>query len=328
MLAGNVSLGALRLQAIQRADLENSGAVSVPEWNQYISQSRKRLYDVLVGAYGNDWNVAPLFQFIIGSSQYYPLPNGNMPTLGGSSSAPALYKLIGVDLQYAAAPTGFITLRRFEEIERNQYAWPNTAVNFLGQTNLKYRISGSNIEFIPFPMTGQVAQLKYIPIPTSLQFLPTCATTINSNVVTTPDASDLSIGMSAYGPGLITTTAYTITAIDITVSPNLVTLSAPVLATIPIAIMAFWTDAVTIDGVSGWEEYIIIDAAIKARIKQEQPVDDLRVQKAEMLNDIQNMAEARDVGQAMHVSDVLAINGYGGDSDGFGFGGGSGGWGI
>lgn len=321
-LASIVSLGALRLQAQDRADLENSEAISTPAWNQYLSQSRKRLFDMLVAAYGNDYNVAPLFQFAVGSSQYYPLPNGNLPSLGSTTNAPALYKLLGVDLQYTGAPSGWVTLRRFEEIERNKYAWPNTAVNYLGYSNLKYRLSGDFIEFIPVPASGQLIQLKYIQKPASLQFLPTCAATLNSNVVTTPDASDLSLGMSAYGPGI--QTGATVTAIDLGTTPNQVTLSAPVLQTLPIVTYAFWTDAVTIDGIAGWEEYIIIDAAIKARVKQEQDVADLRIQKAEMVAAIEGMAEGRDAGQAHHVSDAMSANGDG--FDGFGGCGGMGGW--
>lgn len=318
MLASNVSLGALRLQAQDRADLENSAAISTAAWNQYISQSYKRLYDMLVSAYGDDYYIANLFQFNLGggtqSSQYYPLPDGTIPTLNSTTPAPALYKLLNVDLLYTAAPSGFVTIKRFEEIDRNKYAWPNTAINFLGYTNLKYRISGTNIEFIPAPMAGQTIQLKYIPKPTSLQFLPTCGITLNSAVISTTDTTDLQVGMSVYGPGIqIGTTVLSLTS-------NTVTMSLPALSTAPVLAIAFWIDSVIIDGVSGWEEYIIIDAAIKARVKQEQSVDDLRVQKEEMVNDIQIMSQGRDVGQAQHTSDVLGANGYG--YDGFGDGGG------
>ena len=39
--SSQASLGALRLQAQQRADMENNPAISTAEWNQYISQSYK-----------------------------------------------------------------------------------------------------------------------------------------------------------------------------------------------------------------------------------------------------------------------------------------------
>jgi len=44
-----------------------------------------------------------------------------------------------------------------------------------------------------------------------------------------------------------------------------------------------------------------------------------------MLQDIQSMAEARDAGQAFHVSDVLGSNAWSGSDSGWGMGG-NGGW--
>lgn len=317
-IANNVTLGSLRLQARQRSDLESNNVVSDSEFNQYISQSYKRLYDMLVAAYGNDYYVANLFQFTLTNAIYYPLPNGSIASNGTTSFAPALYKLIGVDLQYTGSPTGYVTLKRFEEIERNKYAFPNSAINANGYTNLKYRVSGSNIEFLPQPMGGQVVQLKYVPKPTPLQFIPSCGTTASSSVVTMNDTTDLSPGMQIFGVGIqANTTVGTVSASQIIM--NGVNASSTV--TNPTATISFWTDATTIDGVSGWEEFIIIDSAIKARSKQEEDVTELRNQRNEIVLEIQGMAEGRDVGQAFHTSDVLGAN-YGGDDYGGGWDGG------
>lgn len=276
---------------------------------------------MLIGAYGNDYYVAPLFQFYLTNSQYYPLPDGTISTIGTTTFAPALFKLIGVDLQYSASPSGFVTIKRFEEIERNRYAYPNSSINLLGYTNLKYRISGSNLEFIPVPMSGQLAQIKYIPKPKDLQFIETCAT-VGSFSLSMNDVTDLSVGMNAQGPsGSVVQVGSTIVSIQ--PSPiNQVTLSLPTQSPIPIMQVAFWTDAVTVDGIAGWQEYVIVDAAIKAQIKQEGPTQELLEQKQEMVAEIEAMAEARDVGQAFHTSDVLGANGYGDD-----WGDGGGGWG-
>lgn len=300
-LSSTVSLGALRIQAQQRADLDGSPAISNPEWNQYISQSYKELYDLLVAAYGNDYFVAALYQFSLTSSQYYSLPS-------------SFYKLLGVDLQYSASPSGFVTLRRFEEIDRNRYAYPNSNINTLGYSNLRYRISGSNIEFIPIPMAGQTVQLKYIPEPTSLQYMLACATTISSTTVSMSDVSGLSVGMSVYGTGI--PTGVTVSSINTTL--NTIVISSAATVTQAVITLTFWIDSTTIDGISGWEEYVIIDAAIKAKIKQEEDVSELRVQKAEMKVRIEGLSEGRDAGQAHHVSDALAANG-GYDGGGFGY---------
>ncbi len=325
---GLVSLGYLRLQAQQRADMENNPAISTPEWNQYISSSYKELYDLLVAAYGDDYYIALPYQFALTGSQFYPLPTGSstfqLPNNQGT--APAFYKLAGMDLQYSSSPTGWVSLGRFEMIERNKYSNPNTAINFLGYTNLRYRISGGNLWMIPIPASAQAAQIWYVPEPTSLQFAPTCATVANSTTVTCSDVSGLSAGMTCYG-SLGITDGTTVVSID--TSLNTVVLSVAPSLTMPITTLIFWTDAVTIDGISGWEEFVIVDAAIKAGIKQENSIDGLAGQKAAMVKRIEAMAPGRDVGQAQHVSDALAINGMGGDgfgSDGWGNGGGYGGY--
>lgn len=310
-VSSKVTLGALRLQAQQRADLENSQAVSTPEWNQYISQSRKELYDLLVAAYGNEYYMATPYVFNLNGAETFPLPAD-------------FYKLLGVDLQYSSSPTGWITLKRFELIERNKSQFPNTNASFLGYTALRYRLEGDNLAFNLVPASGQVARLLYIPEPTNLQWIPSCSTTLNSTTVSMPDVTGITVGMTVYGPSVQNLPLpTTVTAVDTTI--NTVTLSQPVLATQLYVTLAFWRDDTQVDGISGWEEYVVIDAAIKARIKQEQPVDDLRMQKAEMKMRIESMSEGRDAGQAHHISDVLGASSYGG-GDGFSGGFGSEGW--
>lgn len=54
------------------------------------------------------------------------------------------------------------------------------------------------------------------------------------------------------------------------------------------------SDTDTVDGISGWTEYIIIDAAIKMLQKEESDVTVLMAQKVAMLDRIKNAAENRD----------------------------------
>lgn len=60
-------------------------------------------------------------------------------------------------------------------------------------------------------------------------------------------------------------------------------------------------DTDVVDGVAGWEEYVVVDAAIKARVKQESDVGALMAQKAALLARIEAMAANRDAGRAHHV---------------------------
>lgn len=305
-LASTVSLGALRLQSKQRADMENNPAISDPEWNGYISNSYKELYDMLVGAYGNEYYVKVPYQVALTGTQFIDLPSD-------------MYKLLGVDLQYSASPSGWVSLRRFEFIDRNKYAYPNTATNWNGYTNLMYRIMGDQLEVIPVPMSGQLIQLWYIPEPTSLLFNPTCSTTLASTTVGVNDVADLSAGMSVSGVGIPSG------ATIVSVGSTSIVISAAANATQPIVTLQMWTDAASINGISGWEEYVIVDASIKSGIKQESDVRELKEQKRDMKLRIEAMAEGRDAGQASHVSDAMSLNGFGCDGFDSGFGSG-GGW--
>jgi len=321
--SSDVSLGSLRIQAKERSDLENNPSVSDAEWNSYLSNSYKRLYNMLIAAYGNDYYVANTYVFNLTNSQNYPLPDGT-PNFIDSTGATAqkFYKLLGVDLQYSASPSGWVTMKRFEMISRNRYAYPNTAINFNGYTNLRYRVSGNTLMFMPVPMAGQVIRIFYAPAPTSIQFMLPGYTTASSNVIgSMSDTTGLSIGMNVYSSlqGVVNQSTISQT------STTTVTLSNTALSSQNANIFSFWNDATTFDGISGWEEFVIIDSAIKAQIKQEGDISGLVAERQDMVDEIQSMAEGRDIGQAMHVSDVLGASSY---SDGYGgYGDGGGGWG-
>ena len=202
-------------------------------------------------------------------------------------------------------------MQRFEFIERNKYAYPNTTTNFNGYTNLKYRLEGNNLFMIPIPQTGQVCQLWYIPAPTSLQYNLSCGLTVSSTVLTVADSTGLTQGMSVSGSGIPNNT----TISGFTSSTSIV-ISNQATITKPYGTVSFWRDDTVLDGISGWEEYVIIDASIKGQIKQENDIQPLLVQKMAMKERIEGMVQGRDAGQAHHVSDALSVNsagrGYGG----------------
>lgn len=63
------------------------------------------------------------------------------------------------------------------------------------------------------------------------------------------------------------------------------------------------SDASTMDGISGWTEYVIVDAAIKAKNKEESDVSVLMARKAGLILRIESAAENRDAANPMTVSD-------------------------
>lgn len=76
----------------------------------------------------------------------------------------------------------------------------------------------------------------------------------------------------------------------------------------------------TVDGISGWTEYIIIDAAIKAMQKEESDVSVLFAQKQAMIQRIEAAAENRDAGNPACVTDSRSSDTGWGSNGGFGSG--------
>lgn len=305
--SSDVSLGSLRLQARQRADIENNNFISDAELNNYISQSYKELVDKLISAYGNDYFFATNYQFVLTGSSSYLLPDGTPSFLDANNNqAQKFYKLLGVDLQYSASPTGWVTLRRYEFIDRNKYGFPNTAINWNGYSNLRYRLEGNSLYLVPAPTAGQSARIWYIPAPTSLQFNLPSVVALSGSIASVSDTTGLSIGMNAYSSQYLPANTTILS-----LSSNSVTLSSNPLGTSRSAILSFWNDSTTFDGISGWEEYVVIDAAIKCKVKSEEDISGLASQLQKISERIDSMAEGRDAGQAQHVSDALGAQSLG-----------------
>lgn len=246
--SGEMCLSEIRQAAQQRADRLNSQFVTLPEWNSYINQSMFELYDLLVTTY-EDYFIAEPVEFSTDGSTYrYPLPNGT-----NYDGADAFYKITGVDLGINTANNAWVTVDKFNFFNRNQFVYPNTNSTIYGVYNLRYRIVGTNIEFIPAPASGQPIRLWYIPRLTPL----------------------------------------------------------------------LQENQVTYAGISGWLEYVIVDAAIKALQKEESDVSVLMAQKAALKLRIEESAPNRDAGRPDTISDVRTQGryGYGMGSGGFGGGG-------
>jgi hypothetical protein len=82
----------------------------------------------------------------------------------------------------------------------------------------------------------------------------------------------------------------------------------------------------TISGISGWLEYVIVDAAIKALTKEESDTSALKMEKDALRQRIEESAMNKDAGQPDTIS---STRGYDGDAfgpGGWGGNGATGGW--
>lgn len=239
---GQTTVGNLILEAQQRTNKENSQFYTTQELTSMVSQSFKELYDKLITAYGDDYEVATPYTWTTGQNQQlYPLPTD-------------FYKSLLVEVALNPQdPNSYVTLKQFNFIQKNLYNYPNQYTMY-GITNLRYRLNGNNLMLVPQTQGGQTIRMWYAPRPSQL------------------------------------------------LNP---------------------TDIV--DGVAGWEEYLIADVCIKMLAKEESDVSVFAAQKAEMNKRIDEMAKNRNLGEPQTVSDSKYRNfSWGDDPTGWGNGSGNG----
>lgn len=259
-LPGQINLGMMRYQAQLRADKLNSPFITLDEWNIMINKSMFGLFDWLTDKDGENFVVASPYTFSTTGAKNYALPDGSSSFAVGGVTPPAVYKMLGVDCGVAVGNNAWVTLPRYNWIDRNRFIYPQLQANALGVFNLSYRQMGNQLYFIPNPTAGQFIQIWYVPVMTmALQ-----------------DTDMLSFS------------------------------------------------------ISGWDDYVIVDAARRACLKEEsfEQAAALTQELDGMKERIEEIASNRDQGQPNTISDTRSNTGF---FDGGGFGGtghGMGGWAV
>lgn len=170
-VAGVLSLQSLRMLAQSRADRINSNFVTLPEWNAFINLAADELYDLVTTCF-DDYNMYGPVSFTTSSSiSSYNMPDGITTfqnAAGATITPPPIYKLSGIDLGLNNAANGFVTVSKYNFIDRNRYVFPNTASTIYGIFGLQYRFLGNQIYFIPQPSSNQPIRIWFIPRRTQL----------------------------------------------------------------------------------------------------------------------------------------------------------------
>jgi hypothetical protein len=327
-----MTLPELRLATRQRADMVNSQFVTDQEFNSYINASYFELYDLLVQKYGNDYYMKEYSFQLQTNVTRYDLPDD-------------FFKLLGVDLRISDGPDGYVSLRPFTLAERNRYSTANVQT-WIGVTNLRYRISANKLWFTPSPNMGQTIRIWYVPRlkalfdpvtitvaaqPVSGDLLTVGASTIDLfaqvGATLAETAENISDAINALGGdvaaewlnSVVTLASAVDTPIGIAVE-NATTPGADV--RVQLSAASITGESTTADGVSGWLEYVVTDAAIKALQKEESDTTTLQFQKAALIKRIESAAENRDAGSPATIADVQWTNGTWPFGNGFGGGGG------
>lgn len=165
-VSGQMSLYAIRLAAQQMCDRVNSNFVSKPEWNKFINLAADELYDLVTTTYEDYQMADPVYFTTNGNQSAYNLPDGVtvfQDANGQDVTPPPIYKLSGIDLGLNNAANGFVTVSKYNFIDRNRYVFPNTASTIYGVFGLQYRFLGNKIRFIPQPSSSQPIGVWFIP---------------------------------------------------------------------------------------------------------------------------------------------------------------------
>lgn len=169
---GEMSLGELRLRSQQKSDRVNSAFVTNEEWNFNIRLAMYELYDLIIDTYEDYFNTFALINTAInqsGSQMLYALPDGATNyfggILGGASGTPsqAFYKITGLDLGVNTSNNAWVTIHRFDWIDRNNCVYPNSTSTIFGVYNMRYRPMGTNLAIIPTPAGNQQLRMWYAP---------------------------------------------------------------------------------------------------------------------------------------------------------------------
>lgn len=140
-----VSVAALKERIRKRTDQENSDFISNDELLEYINAAYAEFYGLITTIY-EDYYVASADIDTVADANLYNLPSN-------------FFKMSGVD--YNADTDEVVELRRFEFTERNRLGQTATSSGY--GTNIRYKLLGDTITFVPAPTAGKKIRLWYIP---------------------------------------------------------------------------------------------------------------------------------------------------------------------
>jgi len=277
-----VSLTELRLLTRQRADQENSQFVNDTELTRYLNNSWGELYSLINENFNEDYFTTTSTVSMVSGTDTYDLPSD-------------FYKMRGVDL--VVTSTESVPLKRYNWAQRTRNALTVYARDY------KYRVQKGSIVFSPVPSTTDSVKLYYIPSPKRLLSKDTTAITRGTSTMWTTGSHEFVVGDLITGQNFLATD-YNVDQTVTAIGANTVTtdLDSSGLADPT----SYGSIESRFDFYSGWDEYIIIDSAIKIMIKEEADATALLLQKNQIKERIITESQNRDAGEPEVVTDVVS----------------------
>ena len=277
-----VTLTELRTLTRQRADMENSQFVDDTELTRYLNNSWGELYNLIGENFNEDYFTTSTTISLTSGTDSYSLPSD-------------FYKLRGVDL--VVTSTESVPLRRYNWAQRKRNSLTVYARDY------RYRLQKNSIVFTPVPSTSDSVKLFYIPSPRKLESVTPSGVTTGSTTTYTVSSHSFVADDVVNVSGFLATdynsqqTVQSVTATTIVTDLDSSALSAPTSIGTVESVFDFYT---------GWDEYIILDSAIKMLVKEEQDVTGLMVQKNMLKERMITESQNRDAGEPQTVTDVVS----------------------
>ena len=277
-----VSLSELRQLTRQRADNENSQFVTDTELTRYLNNSWGELYNLIIENFNEDYFTTSHSFSLTSGTDSYSLPSD-------------FYKSRGVDL--VVTSTESVPLRRYNWAERTRNSVTVRARDY------RYRIQKGSIIFTPLPSTNDSIKIFYIPDPRKLESVTpsgvTRGTTTTYTVSSHSFVADDVVNVSGFLADDYNSqqTVQSVTSTTIVTDLNSSALSDPTVIGTVESVFDFY---------SGWDEYVIIDSAIKMLLKEEADVTALLLQKNQLRERIITESQNRDAGEPQTVTDVVS----------------------
>ena len=300
----------LRLEVRQRADMVNSSFVTDSEVDRCVNQSWARMYDMLL-ATGEDYYLKYV-DVTTPVAGFYDLP---LFTSSTGTVASDVYQIRGVDANYSG--NVMVNLPRFSFEERNLYLaapaltpyYPIVAYRFMQNPTTQ----ADALEIIPSTSTG-VTNLRvwYYPNPQVLTM--TATVTDTTTVFTNGTYTNVPL-TGGTGTGLLATVVIAATNLfSVTITnpgagygPDSFTwglAAAAVHALSPAVAVGGVVSSSSLDGRSGWDEWVVVDAATKLLTKEESDTTQLERENARIWQHITLAAQNRDSGQSKRIVDT------------------------
>lgn len=281
-MANSATRDSLIARARQESDNENSFFVTDAEVLGWLNIGLSELYDIIITQFEDYAESVYIFNTIAGT-QDYTLPID-------------FYKLQGVDLIEGQVN---YTLRRFMNNERNRY-----------QTNIypamgryfRYRIIGDKIRFMPIPQGAKQIRVSYAPLyaPLNPQVVFTCSVTAGSPLCTNTsiDTIFLSVGspISSVNINGVVTAINSVNSFTVSNNASGTSGSNTITASNNVRVNQMIPP--------GWEEFAVLDAAIKCIIKEESDPSPYFDRKNEIRKRITDAVADRDANEPARIVDT------------------------